>query len=55
MRSRLGDIGMAATPLGEGVTRFAHFEGSRWLGRAARPLCPRFVRQDLARLAALVT
>jgi hypothetical protein len=53
MRSRLGDIGMAATPLGEGVTRFAHFEGSRWLGRAARPLFRRFVRQDLARLAAL--
>lgn len=53
MRSRFGDIGMAAVPQGEGATRFAHFEGSRWLGRAARPLFRHFVRQDLTRLAHL--
>jgi hypothetical protein len=53
MRSRLADIGMAAIPLGDGATRFAHFEGSRWLGRAGRPLFRRFVHQDLARLARL--
>jgi hypothetical protein len=53
MRGALGEIGMAAAPAGPGRTRFAHFEGSRWLGRAARPLFRRFVRRDLARLAAL--
>ncbi len=53
MRSGLGEIGMAAVPLGEGATRFAHFEGSRWLGRAARPVFRRFVLRDLARLARL--
>jgi hypothetical protein len=44
-------IGMAARAEGPGRTRFAHFEGSRWLGRLARPLFRRFVRRDLARLA----
>jgi hypothetical protein len=44
---------MAAAAVGPAATRFAHFEGSRWLGRAARPLFRRFVRRDLARLAAL--
>jgi len=53
MRSNLGEIGMAAVALGPGRTRFAHFEGSRWLGRVARPLFRRFVRRDLERLAAL--
>jgi len=55
MRGTLGEIGMAAAPVGPTATRFAHFEGSRWLGRAARPLFRRFVRRDLARLAALAT
>jgi hypothetical protein len=45
-------IGMAARAEGA-ATRFAHFEGSRWLGRAARPLFRAFVRRDLARLARL--
>lgn len=53
MRSTFGEIGMAATPLGPAATRFAHFEGSRRLGRLARPLFRRFVRRDLARLTAL--
>jgi hypothetical protein len=55
MRGALGEIGLAAAPLGAGATRFAHFEGSRRLGRIARPLFRRFVRRDLARLAALAT
>lgn len=55
MRGAFGEIGMAATPVGAGATRFAHFEGSRRLGRIARPLFRYFVRRDLARLAALAT
>jgi hypothetical protein len=55
MRGAFGEIGMAATPFGHAATRFAHFEGSRWLGRVARPLFRRFVQRDLARLAALAT
>jgi hypothetical protein len=55
MRGALGEIGMAAAPAGPGATRFAHFEGSRRLGRIARPIFRRFVRRDLARLAALAT
>ena len=53
MRGAFGEIGMAAAPAGPGATRFAHFEGSRWLGRAPRPLFGYFVRRDLRRLAAL--
>jgi hypothetical protein len=53
MRGALGEIGMAATPLDATATRFAHFEGSRRLGRIARPLFRSFVRRDLRRLAAL--
>jgi hypothetical protein len=53
MRSWAGEIGMAAAPVGPGATRFAHFEGSRRLGRIARPLFRRFVARDLRRLAAL--
>jgi hypothetical protein len=53
MRGAFGEIGMAATPLGPEATRFAHFEGSRRLGRLARPLFRHFVRRDLRRLAAL--
>ena len=55
MRGALGEIGMAATPLDAGTTRFAHFEGSRRLGRIARPLFRRWVQRDLQRLAALAT
>jgi hypothetical protein len=55
MRGALGELGMAAAPAGPGATRFAHFEGSRRLGRVARPLFRYFVRRDLARLAALAT
>ncbi len=46
-------IGMAARAEGAGRTRFAHFEGSRWLGRAAGLLFRGFVRRDLAKLARL--
>jgi hypothetical protein len=46
-------IGMAARAEAPGRTRFAHFEGSRWLGRLARPLFRAFVRRDLASLARL--
>jgi hypothetical protein len=53
MRGAFGEIGMAAAPVGPAATRFAHFEGSRWLGRPARPLFRYFVRRDLRRLAAL--
>ncbi len=55
MRGAFGEIGMAAAPVGPAATRFAHFEGSRRLGRLARPLFRRFVQRDLARLAALAT
>jgi hypothetical protein len=55
MRGALGEIGMAAAPAGAAATRFAHFEGSRRLGRIARPIFRRFVRRDLARLAELAT
>jgi hypothetical protein len=53
MRGALAEIGMAATPAGSTATRFAHFEGSRWLGRAGRPFFRRKVRADLASLARL--
>ena len=49
MRSRVADIGMAAAPDGAGRTRFAHFEGSRWLGRAGRAYFAGQVRRDLAK------
>ena len=53
MRGTFADVGMAAAPIGPDTTRFAHFEGSRWLGRPARPLFRRFVQRDLVRLTAL--
>jgi hypothetical protein len=31
------DVGMAACPEPDGRTRFAHYEGIRWLGRLAHP------------------
>lgn len=54
MRSRAADIGMAAAAVDESRTRFAHYEGSRWLGRAGRVLFARLVERDLAKLASLV-
>lgn len=36
MRSRLGEVGMAADALPDGRTRIAHVEGSRWLGALGR-------------------
>ena len=53
MRSRAADIGMAAAPEGASRTRFAHYEGSRWLGRAGRSLFARLIARDLDRLAEL--
>ena len=54
MRSWASDIGMAAAPEGEGCTRFAHYEGSRWLGRLGRVWFASQIRGDLANLARLV-
>jgi hypothetical protein len=55
MGSRWGDVGMAATAEGGGArTRFAHFEGSRLLGRAGRPWFRRNVRGDFSRITALL-
>jgi len=48
-----GQIGMAAAPAGPTRTRVAHFEGTRGLGRLARPFLLRAVRRDLARVARL--
>jgi hypothetical protein len=55
MHSRLADIGMAVAPQDGGRrTRFAHFEGSRWLGSLGRPLFRRRVREDFERLRLLL-
>ncbi len=55
MHSRLADIGMAVAPQDEGRrTRFAHFEGSRWLGRLGRPFFRRRVLGDFERLRLLL-
>jgi len=55
MHSRAGDVGMAVSPEGDGSrTRFAHFEGSRLLGRLARPLFRRNIEGDFRRLAGLL-
>lgn len=55
MRSWAADIGMAAAPEGDGRTRFAHYEGSRWLGALGRPIFGRLVARDIDRLAQLLT
>ena len=47
-------IGMAARSEGPGRTRFAHFEGSRWLGRAGRGWFRRRVLGDFERLRRLL-
>ncbi len=55
MTSRQVDVGMAAVPIGDGArTRFAHFEGSPWLGRLGRPIFARNVRGDFKRLEGLL-
>lgn len=54
MKSRFGDVGMAARPESEGRTRFFHFEGSRLLGRIVRPVFAWNIRQDFRRLRALL-
>jgi hypothetical protein len=55
MRSRAGDVGMAVAPEGDGSrTRFAHFEGSRFLSQLARPLLRRNIEGDFERLAGLL-
>jgi hypothetical protein len=54
MHACLADIGMAAAATDDGRTRFAHFEGSRWLGRAGRPFFRRNVLGDFERLEQLL-
>ncbi len=55
MHARLADIGMAVAPEDHGRrTRFAHFEGSRWLGRLGRPLFRRRVQGDFEKLRRLL-
>ncbi len=54
MRTRIGEIGMAARPEGEGSTRFFHFEGSSMLGRVLRPFFAWNIRRDFRRLRALL-
>ncbi len=53
MNSRLGEIGMAAHPEGDSRTRFFHFEGSRLLGRMARPYFRWNLGAEFRRLDAL--
>ncbi len=53
MRSREAEVGMAAAPLGDGRTRVAHFEGSRFLGRLGRWWLMRTMQQELDTLARL--
>lgn len=52
MRSRLGEVGMAARPEAPGATRFVHFEGASIPGRILRPLFAWNIRQDFRRLRA---
>ncbi len=53
MRSRIGEVGMAASPDGAARTRIGHFEGSRWLGRIGRRHFARTMRSELEVLARL--
>jgi hypothetical protein len=49
MQSRTYLVGMAAVPVGEDRTHYAHLEGTPWrIGRLARPLIRRLVRLDVA-------
>jgi hypothetical protein len=54
MNSRLGEVGMAAHPEGDSRTRYFHFEGSRLLGRMARPYFHWNMRGEFRRLNALL-
>lgn len=54
MRSRLGEIGMAARPENSSQTRFVHFEGSRLFGRLARPFFHWNIGGDFRRLRRLL-
>ncbi len=58
MRSRLGDVGMAARAEGTHQTRFFHFEGSQLmgqtLGRLVKPLFAWNIRQDFRKLRELI-
>ena len=49
MQSRTYLVGMAAVPVGDGRTHYAHLEGAPWrIGRLVRPLIRRLVRLDVA-------
>jgi len=54
MQGRSGQIGMAARPESETTTRYFHFEGTKILGRIARPFFAWNVRQDFRRLRRLL-
>ena len=54
MRTRIGEIGMAARPETGRSTRYFHFEGSALLGRIARPFFAWNIRQDFRRLRRLL-
>ena len=54
MSSRWGEVGMAAHPEGNSRTRYFHFEGSRLLGRMARPYFRRNMVGEFERLDALL-
>ena len=54
MKSRFGQVGMAARPEGPDACRFIHFEGSTRLGRLTRPYFAWNIRQDFRRLRALL-
>ncbi len=53
MRSRLAEVGMAATALTASSTRIGHFEGSRFLGALGRWWLGRTMERELATLAHL--
>lgn len=54
MRSRYGQVGMAARPEGPDACRFLHFEGSTVLARPTRPYFAWNIRQDFRRLRELL-
>ncbi len=54
MNSRWGEVGMAAHPEGDSRTRYFHFEGSRLLGRMARPYFRWNMVGEFRRLEALL-
>jgi len=56
MQSPLSDIGMAAIEEEAGIsTRFAHFEGSKLLGRFGRPLFRWNIAGDKKRIARILS